>query len=188
MQAASNAPRKKVRREVGSGGGLGVAGLRTVRHMTAPVPGSLQDAESDLWTAQLESDPHRQGQYARSAADTAAEVAMDAKASPQDREDAGKILQSSLTVVAWSLLQEAQKALADARGETDPQRRRELARSAVAKAREAVGHRESTEEARAQARKIIGHGRMIGNTIVETAMRQRSAEREQEHEPPGIAI
>jgi hypothetical protein len=68
----------------------------------------------------LESDRHRQGQYARAAADTAAEVAMDAKASPQDREDAGKILQSSLTVVAWSLLQEAQKALADARGETDP--------------------------------------------------------------------
>src|SRR5258705_5118693 len=40
--------------EVGSGSGLDAARLRSVRHMTAPLPG---DAESDLQTAQSESDP-----------------------------------------------------------------------------------------------------------------------------------
>ena len=45
-----------------------------------------------------------------------------------------------------SLLREAQNMLTPARGEADPQRRRELGRSALAKGREAVGHREVTDQ------------------------------------------
>jgi hypothetical protein len=156
--------------------------------MTAPLPGILQDAESDLQTAQSESDPHRQGQDARAAADAAAEVAMNEGASAQDRERALAIMRSSLTLIPGSLLREAQNMLTAARGEADPQRRRELARSALAKAREAVGRREVTDEERAQARQVIGGGRMIVNTIVETAIRQHAAERERGHETPSIAL
>ena len=155
--------------------------------MTAPLPGLLQDAESDLQTAQSESDPHRQGQYARAAADAAAEVAMNAGASAEDRERALVIMRSSLTLIPGSLLGEAQSMLTAARGEADPQRRRELARSALAKGREALRHREVTDEERAQGRQVIGGARMIVNTIVETAMRQQAADREHEHHTPSIA-
>jgi hypothetical protein len=73
-----------------------------------------------LQTAQLESDPHRQGQYARAAADTAAEVAMNDGASAEDRERALAIMRSSLTLIPGSLLGEAQSMLTAARGEADP--------------------------------------------------------------------
>jgi hypothetical protein len=66
--------------------------------------------------------------------------------------------------------------------------RRELAKSALAKAREAVGHREVTDQERAKGRQVIGGARMIANTIVETAMRQQAADREREHETPSIAL
>ncbi|AFM20457.1 hypothetical protein Mycch_5841 (plasmid) [Mycolicibacterium chubuense NBB4] len=85
MQAASTLG-KKVGGDVGSSGGRGRADLRSVRVMTTPVPASLQSAESDLHTAQSETDPDRQGQYARSAADTAAEVAVDHATTSADRE------------------------------------------------------------------------------------------------------
>jgi hypothetical protein len=155
--------------------------------MTAPLPGILHDAERDLQTAQSESDPHRQGQYARAAADAAAEVAMNDGASAQDRERALAIMRSSLTLIPGSLLREAQNMLTAARGEADPQRRRELARSALVKGREAVG-REVTDQERAQGRQVIGGARMIVNTIVETAIRQQAAEREREHQTPSIAL
>jgi hypothetical protein len=156
--------------------------------MTAPLPGRLQDAESDLQTAQLESDPHRQGQYARAAADAAAEVAMNAGASAEDRERALAIMRSSLTLIPGSLLREAQNMMTAARDETDPQRRRELARSALAMGREALRHREVTDQERAQGRQLIGGARMIVNTTVETAMRQQAADREHEHQTPSIAL
>lgn len=156
--------------------------------MTAPLPGLLQDAESDLQTAQSESDPHRQGQYARAAADAAAEVAMNAGASTEDRERALVIMRSSLTLIPGSLLREAKTMMTAARGETDPQRRRELARSALSNAREALRHREVTDEERAQGRQMIGGARMIVNTIIETAMRQQAGDREHEHQPPSIAL
>ena len=156
--------------------------------MTAPLQDALRDAESDLQTAQSESDPHRQGQYARSAADAAAEVSLDTGASTEDRERAQTILSSSQALIPGSLIRAAHAELTAARGETDPHRRRELARAAVAKARDAVGRREITDDERAEARQVIGGGRLIVNTVVETAMRQRAAERGHEHEPPGIAI
>ncbi len=78
--------------------------------------------------------------------------------------------------------------LTAARSETDPHKRRELARSALSKARDAAGRREVTDEERAQARQVIGSGRMISSTIVEAAMRQRTMEREQERETPGLAM
>ena len=187
MQAASR-NRRIAGHEVGSGSGLHAAWLRSVRDMTAPLPGILQDAESDLQTAQSESDPHRLGQYARAAADAAAEVAMNDGASAQDRERALVIMRSSLALIPGSLLGEAQRMLAAARGEADPQRRRELARSALAKGREALGHRGVTDEERAQGRQVIGGARMIVNTIVETAMRQQAADREREHHTPSISL
>jgi hypothetical protein len=97
MQAASR-NRRIAGHEVGSGSGLHAAWLRSVRDMTAPLPRILQDAESDLQTAQSESDPHRLGQYARAAADAAAEVAMNDGASAQDRERALVIMRSSLAL------------------------------------------------------------------------------------------
>ena len=156
--------------------------------MTAPLPDALRDAESDLRTAQSESDPHRQGQYARSAADAAAEVSLDTGASTADRERAQTILHSSQALIPGSLIRAAHAELTAARGETDPHRRREMARAAVAKAREAVDRREVTDDERAQARQVIGGGRSIVNTVVETAMRQRAAERGHQHESEGIAI
>jgi hypothetical protein len=156
--------------------------------MTARSPGLLQDAERDLQTAQSESDPHRQGQYARSAADSAAEAAMNAGASAEDRERALEIMRSSLTLIPGSLLGEAQSMLTAARAETDPHRRRELARSALAKGREALRHREVTDQERAQGRQVIGGARMVVNTIVETTMRQQAADREHEHQTPGIGL
>jgi hypothetical protein len=187
MQAASH-NRGIAGHEVGSGSGLGAARLRSVRHMTAPLPGILQDAVSDLQTAQSESDPHRQGQYARAAADAAAEVAMNDGASAQGRERALAIMRSSLTLIPGSLLGEAQSMLTAARDEADPHRRRELARSALAKGREALRHREVTDEERAQGRQVIGGARMIVNTIVETAMRQQAADRQHGHQTPSIAL
>lgn len=156
--------------------------------MTAPLSGMLQDAESDLQTAQSESDPHRQGQYARAAADAAAEVAMNEATSAQDRERALAIMRSSQTLIPGSLLAQAQSMLTAARGEADPQRRRELARSALAMGRDALGQREVTDEERAQGRQVIGGARMIANTIVEPAIRQQAADREHEHQTPGIAL
>ncbi len=113
---------------------------------------------------------------------------MDAGASAADRERAQTILRKSLALIPRSLIRQAQTALTAARGETDPERRRELARAAVVKARDAVGRREITDDERAQARQLIGSGRLIVNTIVETAMRQRSTEHGREHQPSGIAM
>jgi hypothetical protein len=154
--------------------------------MTSPGPASLQDAESDLQTAQSVSDSHRQGQYARSAADTAAEAALDNATSSADRERAVAVMQEALTLAARSLLREAQSTLSDARGNTDPQRRRELARSAVSKARQVARHRDVTDEERAAARQVIGHGRMLATTVSSTVKRQQRIERERDE--PGIAI
>lgn len=158
-----------------------------MRAVTAPQPGILQAAESDLETAQSESDPHRQGQYARAAADAASEVSLDVDASAEDRERAQMILRSSLAMIPGSLLREAQTTLTAARAQTDPQRRRDLARSALTMAREAVGRREVTEDERAQARQVIGGARMVVNTIVETAMHQY-AHRDRQHETPNLAL
>src|SRR4051794_29590757 len=102
--------------------------------MTAPLPDALRDAERDLQTAQSESDAHRQGQYARAAADAAAEVALDPDASAQDRERAQAALRAAQALIPGTLIRSAHAELAEARSETDPHRRRELARSAVAKA------------------------------------------------------
>lgn len=125
---------------------------------------------------------------ARGFADTAAEVAMNDGASAQDRERVQAILRSSLTLIPGSLLGEAQSMLAAARSETDPQRRRELAWSALAGGRGALGRREATDQERAQGRQIIGGARMIVNTIVETAIRHQAADREHEHQTPGLAL
>jgi hypothetical protein len=160
--------------------------------MTAPLPDALRDAlrdaERDLQTAQSETNPHRQGQYARSAADAAAEVTLDPDASAQDRDRAQATLRAAQALIPGSLIRSAHADLAEARGETDPHRRREMARSAVAKAREAVDRNEVTDDERAQARQVIGGGRLLDNTVVETAIRQRAAERSHQHEPEGIAI
>lgn len=154
--------------------------------MTTPVPASLHSAESHLQIALSESDPHRQGQYARSAADTAAEVAVDDSTSGADRERALEVMQDALTLVARSLLHEAQATLGAARGDADPGRRRALARTAVSKAREVVRHRDITDDERAAARQVIGHGRMLASTIGLAARRQQRIEQEQGH--PDIAI
>jgi hypothetical protein len=162
--------------------------------MTAPLPGALNAAESDLQTAQSEVEPYRQGQYARSALDldAAAEVAWDRDASAEDRDRAVAIMRSALELTPkpdpGSLLREAQTMLTEARGEADPHRRRELAGSALAKARAAMRHRDVDAQERAQARQVIGAGRMIANTVVEAAIRQHSADREREHESPGISL
>lgn len=154
--------------------------------MTTPGPASLQSAESDLHTAQSETDPHRQGQYARSAAGTAAEVAVDDSTSGADRERALEVMHEALTLVARSLLHDAQATLADARGSADPGRRRYLARTAVSKARAVVRHRDITDDERAAARQVIGHGRMLASTTGLAARRQQGIEQEQGH--PDIAI
>ena len=156
--------------------------------MTAPLPDALRDAERDLQTAQSESDAHRQGQYARAAADAAAEVALDPDASAQDRERAQAALRAAQALIPGTLIRSASAELAEARSETDPHRRRELARSAVAKAREAVERNEVTDDERAEARHVIGGGRLLANTAVESAVRQRAAERSHGREPEGIAI
>ena len=147
--------------------------------MTTPGAASLQGAESDLQTALSESDPHRQGQYARSAADTAAEVAVDNATSSADRERAVALMRDALALSVRSLLREAQSTLADARGNTDPRRRRELARTAVSKARQVARHRDLSDEERAVARQVVGHGRMLATTVG-AAERQRTVERERD--------
>jgi hypothetical protein len=81
--------------------------------MTAPLPGILQDAESDLQPAQSESDPHRQGQYARCCR-CRREVAMNDDASAQDRERALAIMRSSLTLIPGSLLRDAGRHVREA--------------------------------------------------------------------------
>lgn len=179
-------PAELVFGEVACGGGLHFAFLRTVRHMTASLCGGLSDAENDLRTAQFETDWHRQGQYARSAADTAAQVAVDSTTSDADRARAVAVMDTALALAARSLLREAHSTLADARGHADPQRRRELARSAVSKARQVARHRDATEDERAEARQIIGHGRMLATTVGASVRRQQRVEREQEQ--PDIAI
>lgn len=179
-------PPKLFSGEVARGGGLRFTLLPTVRHMTASLSGGLDDAENDLRTAQFETDWHRQGQYARSAADTAAQVAVDSTTSDADRARAVAVMDTALALAARSLLREAQSTLADARGHADPQRRRELARSAVSKARQVARHRDATEDERAEARQIIGHGRMLATTVGASVRRQQRVEREQEQ--PGIAI
>lgn len=158
--------------------------------MTAPLPGALTDAENDLRTAQSEADPYRQGQYARSAADAAAEASLDAGASAEERERAQAVLRSALTMIPGSLLREAQSMLSAARSETDPHKRRELAKSALAKAREAADRREATDEERALVRQVIGSVRMVANTSVEAAMRHRTTgrDREREREVPDVAL
>jgi hypothetical protein len=148
--------------------------------MTAPMPGVLHTAETDLHTAQSEPDPRRQGQYARSAADAAAEVAMDDSATAEERERAVSILRASKALVPASRLREADDILSAARTETDSHQRRALARSALAKAREAVRHCDVTDEERAQARQVIGAGRMIVNTILETSMRRHGTQQERD--------
>lgn len=154
--------------------------------MTTPESASLQGAESDLHTARSETDPHRQGQYARSAADTAAEVAVNDETSTADRERAVTVMQDALSLAARSLLREAQSSLAEARGIAEPQRRRELARSAVTKAQQATNHRDLSDEERAAARQVIGHGRMLATPVSVSVKRQQGVERERDE--PGIAI
>lgn len=176
---------KKVGRNVGSGGGRDRTDIRSVRVMTTPGPASLLGAESDLHTAQSETDPHRQGQYAQSAADTAAEVAVDDATTTADRARALEVMQEALALTARSLLREAQSTLADARGNADPKRRRELARTAVSKARQVARHRNISDEERAAARQVVGHGRMLATTVGASVRRQRV---EREGNEPGIAI
>ena len=139
-----------------------------------------------MQTAQSESDPHRQGQYARSAADTAAEVAVNNATSSAERERAVAVMETALALAARGLLREAQATLADARAQSDPQRRRELARAAASKARQVTRHRDMTDEERAEARQVIGHGRMLATTVSSSVRRQQRVEREQDQ--PGIAI
>ncbi|WP_232076817.1 hypothetical protein [Mycobacterium gallinarum] len=153
--------------------------------MTTPGPASLQSAESDLQIALSEADPHRQGEYARSAADTAAEVALDNAVSRADRERAVALTQEAMTLTARSLLRESRAILVEARNNTDPQRRRELARTAVSKARQATRHRDISDDERAAARQVIGYGRMLDRTVEASARRQHV---EPERNEPGIAI
>lgn len=153
--------------------------------MTAPMSSSLTDAESDLRTAQSETDAHRQGQYARSAADSAAEVAVDSNTSEADRSRAVEVMDAALALAGRSL-REAQATLAAARDNPDPQQRREQARLAVSKARQVSRQRDLTDDERAEARQIIGHGRMIATSVGASVRRQQRVEREQEQ--PGIAI
>jgi hypothetical protein len=112
--------------------------------------------------------------------------------SAEDRDRAVVIMRSALELTPkpdpGSLLREAQNLLTDARGEADPHRRREQARSALAKAREAMRHRDVDNHERAQARQVIGAGRMLVNTGVEAATRPQIAEREREHESPGMSL
>jgi hypothetical protein len=170
MQAASRhgARRRRIRERSWLWWWTQIEGLRSVRPMTAPLPGPLASGESDLQTAQSEVDPYRQGQYARSALDAAAEVAWDCDASAEDRDRAVAIMRSSLELTPRpdpdTLLRDAQNMLTEARGEAEPHRRRELARSALAKARAAMRHRGVDDQQRAQARQVIGAGRMIVNT------------------------
>lgn len=154
--------------------------------MTAPLPGSLADAENALRTAQSEIDPHRQGQYARSAADAAAEVAVDGNTSEADRARAVEVMDTALVLAGRSLLREAQSTLASARESSDPRQRREQARMAVSKARQVSRQRDLTDDERAEARQIIGHGRMLATSVGASVRRQQRVEREQEQ--PGIAI
>lgn len=180
--------RKNVGDECGGGGGRQRRALRTVRLMTAPLSNSLADAERDLRTAQSEIDPHRQGQYARSAADGAAEVAVAGGTDSDERERAVSLMDSALTLAARALLREAKSHLADARAAEDPQRRRELARSAVSKARQASRQRDLTDDERAEARQAVGHGRMLASSVGASVRRQRRAERDRGRDEPGIAI
>jgi hypothetical protein len=154
--------------------------------MTAPMCGALADAENDLRTAQSETDPHRQGQYARSAADLAAEVAVSGGVSETDRARAVEVMDAALALAGRSLLREARSTLASARENSDPQRRREQARLAVSKARQVTRQRDLTDDERAEARQIIGHARMLATSVGASVRRQRRVEREQEQ--PGIAI
>jgi hypothetical protein len=107
-------------------------------------------------------------QHRVSALDAAAEVAWDRDMSAEDRDRAVAIMCSALELTPkpdpGSLLREAQNLLTVARGEADPHRRREQARSALAKAREAMRHRDVDNHERAQARQVIGAGRMLVNT------------------------
>jgi hypothetical protein len=183
MQAASLS-----QDENGSGGGLSAQDVRSVRRMTAPMPGVLQTAETDLRTAQSEVDPYRQGQYARSAADAAAEVAMDDSASAEERERAVSIVRASRALLPGSLVREAHELISAARAATDPHQRRALARSALAKAREAARHCEVTDDERAQARQVIGTGRMIVNTVLETSMRRQITKQERDPDTPSLAL
>lgn len=180
--------RREVRRRFGFGGGLGFRTLRTVRLMTAPLSASLGDAERDLQTAQSESDPQRQGQYARSAADTAAEVAVDNSTSSADCERAVSLMKTALALAAQSLLRDAQANLAEAGGHNDPQRRRELARTAISKARQVMRYRDASDEERAEARRVIGHGRVLASAVSASVRRQQRVEPEREREQPGLAI
>jgi hypothetical protein len=139
-----------------------------------------------LQTAQSESEPHRQAQYARAACDSAAEVATDIAARSADRERAVAVMHDSHTLAAQSMLREAESTLAEARDSADPQRRRELARSAVSKARHVARHREISEDERSAARQIVGHGRLLAKPVSAAGRRQERAELEQEH--PGLAL
>jgi hypothetical protein len=116
----------------------------------------------------------------------------DRDASAEDRDRALAIMRSSLELTPKPdpdhLLRDAQNILTEARGETDPYRRRELARSALAKARAAMRHHGVGDQQRAQLRQVIGAGRMIVNAGVEAAMRQHSAQPEREHQSPGISL
>lgn len=156
--------------------------------MTAPTSDALGNAESDLRTAQSEADPRRRNQYARSAADTATEVAVDPGASRADRARAATMARAARAIVARSALREAQTALAGARSESDRQRRRELASTAVSHAHQAAGNGDLTEEERAQARDVIANSRMVLSAAAQTLTRQPNIERDHEHEPPGIAL
>lgn len=155
--------------EVGSSSsGLGTVELRPVRSVITPQLGDLHLAENDLQTAQSEPDPHRQSQYARAAADAAAEAAMSDGASSHDRERALAVIRSALALIPGCLLREAQATLTAARDETDPQRQRKLARSAQTTARDAMAYRDVTNDERAQGRHVIRAAQIIVRTNTQT--------------------
>lgn len=73
--------------------------------------------------------------------------------------------------------------LAEAGSESDPRRRRALARSALAKARRALRDRDIDDSGACAGARGDGRqpdDRMIVNTVVETAVREHNAERERE--------
>ena len=100
--------------EVGSGGGLRYTVLRSVRSHDRTRVRRPRRRENDLRTAQSETDPHRQDQYARSAPDSAAEVAVNGDTSDADRARAVEAMDAALALARRSLLREAQSTLARA--------------------------------------------------------------------------
>lgn len=113
---------------------------------------------------------------------------MDDRASAEERERAVEIVRASMALLPGSLIREAREMISAARAEADPHQRRALARSVLAKAREAMRYREVTDDERAQVRQVIGAGRMIVNTVLETSMRRQMNEHECDPDTPSLAL